>query len=204
LELAIVIIVVLAIVAILAFVLRRPGTKKSTPTRVVTLDITAHARQRMRERSVTEAMIQHVVSAPEREVATTYDDRNQWGFKTGNERDSVRLEGMWDGRVLKVWVPTDWQSHGRVIVKSVAWADVTVDVDVAPAAVGAIIGTRGATIKAIEARTGVTISRVGDARFRITAEERTAVEAARSEVAGISARARDPRGRPGGASRPHR
>jgi hypothetical protein len=67
-----------------------------------------HAEDRMRERSVSKADVEHALKNYVERVSTP--------------KNSVRYKGPGlDGRVLKVWVLPDRDPQDDKIVKSVAW-----------------------------------------------------------------------------------
>ncbi|GAA4157526.1 hypothetical protein GCM10022286_09240 [Gryllotalpicola daejeonensis] len=175
-----IVVVVLLFAGILTWLLVR--SRRRRPARAArALSLTPHAQQRMAERHVAASQILSVVVQPDRVVPTEYADFGAWGGPA--LKDSVRLEGEIDGRVLKVWVPTPWPPPVRtVVVKSVAWSEFVDTVRVPQRSVGRVIGRSGVTITAIERNSGANVSHVGGGVFRITAEDARAVGAAKRAV----------------------
>ncbi|GAA2175063.1 hypothetical protein GCM10009846_23430 [Agrococcus versicolor] len=166
--------VLLAAIALVALGGRRRRPRR--PPRTAEVRLTTHARERMGQRDVDLADLERVVREPHRVV----DDV---------EEGSVRLERDVGDDVLKVWVVAPWPPRQEVVVKSTAWQRV-VHGRIPRAAVGAVVGHRGATVQALERRTGarVSIDRASGA-VRVAAPTRAAAQAALREVEALARRA---------------
>lgn len=139
--------VLLVAIALVALTGRRRRPARRRPPRApsgVGIRLTTHARERMALRGVSIADVEGAVRAPDRAEDVA-------------EEGSVRLERDVGDDVLKVWVVAPWPPAGDVVVKSTAWQRVAVG-RIARAAVGAVIGPRGATIGELQRRTGARIA----------------------------------------------
>ena len=73
------------------------------------IEFRQHARDRLRQRGITERQIREVLEAP---ASAAYDP----------DQVSVRLEGLVGNRILRVWVRAPWPpASDTVTVKSAAW-----------------------------------------------------------------------------------
>lgn len=173
--------VVAAAVALLAALSslrrRRPGRRRGphgrppeasaprwSPPAGVEVALTKHAIERMAQRGVERSQLDRTVRAPHRSRA---DER----------QGSIRLERDFGDRTLRVWVLPTEPGAGRVVVKTTAWHHRRTLV-VTPAAVGRIVGERGARVRAIEARSGARVSAGHDGTVRISGDSEAVVEAA--------------------------
>ncbi|QDZ15090.1 KH domain-containing protein [Humibacter ginsenosidimutans] len=165
-------VVVLALVIVLAVRARR---RQGPRARVgASVRYTNHARERMAQRGVTAVQLESVLAKPARV------DRDV-------EENSVRLEGDFDDRVLKVWVAEPWPSAGEIVVKSTAWNHVARFM-IPAGAVGRVKGRGGATIRSICLDTGAQISIEKNGAVRIHADDKAAVDAARRKVMSLARR----------------
>jgi predicted RNA-binding protein YlqC (UPF0109 family) len=179
---------VLVIVAIVRLS-RRPRRRPSRPVRPVRpteaprgapasvpIRYTRHAQERMDERGVWSGEIDAVLRTPAR-------------MERDRAEKSVRLEGDFEGRVLKVWVAEPWPPQDEVVVKSTAWNYVH-EMAIHPSAVGRVIGAKGATVKGIRSTTGAQISVNGDGTVRISGDtpEAVAEAARRVEIVAVAPR----------------
>lgn len=155
----------LLVVLLLLLATRRRGARARVAASV---RYTNHARQRMLERGVAEDQIESVLARPARV------DRDV-------EENSVRLEGDFDGRVLKVWVAEPWPGHDEIVVKSTAWTYV-IRFAIPARAVGRVKGRDGKTIQAICRETGAQISLDRSGLVRIRSGDRASAESARRKV----------------------
>jgi hypothetical protein len=165
--------VLLAVIALVAL-----GGRRRRPARVradARIRLTTHARERMVQRHVDLADLERVVRAPHRVVHDA-------------EEGSVRLERDVGDDLLKVWVVAPWPPPGEVVVKSTAWQRVVLG-RVPRGAVGAVVGRRGATVQAVERRTGarISIDRSSGA-VRVAAPTRAAATDALREVEALARR----------------
>jgi predicted RNA-binding protein YlqC (UPF0109 family) len=152
----------------------------------IAVRFTPHAAERMAERRVSESDVRKALARPSRVLATTYLDRgntsSDGALSEGEERDSLRVEKDFRGRMLKVWVPPDWRSVTPIVVKSVAWL-YRATLRVPPRRVGVIIGRGGETIKNLQAVYDVRVHverRSGI--VRIVGDDKDAVNRARQRV----------------------
>jgi Domain of unknown function (DUF4258) len=75
------------------------------------IEFRQHARDRLRQRRITEGQVRAVLEAP---TSATYDP----------DQVSVRLEGLVANRILRVWVRAPWPpASDTVTVKSAAWRE---------------------------------------------------------------------------------
>jgi len=170
---AILAIAVLAIVG--GILLRRPWQR---PPEVVerAARFTLHALERMAQRGVTGAQVREVLGQPDRAIPTTYTSPDV------GERDSVRLEKGFRRRILKVWVPTDWNSTDPVPVKSVAWQH-SETLRIPGSRAGRIIGAGGQTIRDLERTYDVRITVDGGLGMaRIVGDDAASVAGARRHI----------------------
>lgn len=73
------------------------------------IEFRQHARDRLRQRGITEKQVREVLEAP---LSATYDPNHV----------SMRLEGLVRNRILRVWVRAPWPpASDTVTVKSAAW-----------------------------------------------------------------------------------
>jgi hypothetical protein len=73
------------------------------------IEFRQHARDRLRQRGITERQVREVLEAP---ASAAYDP----------DQVSVRLEGLVGNRILRVWVRAPWPpASDTVTVKSAAW-----------------------------------------------------------------------------------
>ena len=73
------------------------------------IEFRQHARDRLKQRGITEKQIRAVLEAP---TSATYDPNQV----------SMRLEGLVRNRILRVWVRAPWPpASDTVTVKSAAW-----------------------------------------------------------------------------------
>jgi hypothetical protein len=73
------------------------------------IEFRQHARDRLRQRGITERQVREVLEAP---LSATYDPNQV----------SVRLEGLVANRITRVWVRAPWPpASDTVTVKSAAW-----------------------------------------------------------------------------------
>lgn len=124
---------------------------------------TNHARERMRERLVSEAEIETVLAGPARSVE---DPANR----------SVRLERDFGDRTLKVWVASPWPSVS-VVVKTTAWSYSSA-FRIPAEAVGLVIGRKGRTIEQLRAESGAQIRVEDGGAVHISADTKAAAEMA--------------------------
>lgn len=177
------------LIAVVVWLVRRAPRRPVAPSKV-SLAFTPHAQQRMLERHIAPEQVVRVIRSPEHAVPAEYLDLGARG--SPRPKDSVRLEGGVDGRVLKVWVPAPWPARGQVLIKSVAWADFEQTVRVPERSVGRVIGRGGANVRRIERETGASISHLGSGTFRMTAEDQRALSRAQRAIM-AAARPQPPR-----------
>lgn len=133
---------------------------------------TKHARERMREREITEGQVMVVLADPQRRTVDL-------------GKSSVRLERDFDGRTLKVWAVESEEE--QIVVKSAAWSYFCI-LRVPGECMGRIIGRQGRTVREIEGKTGARIYVRPGGTVRIRANDRGSAEAARTEVESIVSR----------------
>jgi len=137
--------------------------------------LTHHAKQRMVEREVSSAQIDHVVANPSRL------------FRDG-KNNSVRLEREVDGRTLRVWVAEPWPA-AKTVVKTTAWADFPLVFEIPAATAGRVIGRGGATVSRIQSDHHVRISIDHAGSVRVTAGDKASADAAKREILDLVSRA---------------
>lgn len=177
--------VVVAVVIIVGIVLLAVAHRRTARAKIA-VRFTSHAAERMTQRGVREDDVRKALARPSRVLATTYVDRggtsSDGPLSEGEERDSLRVEKNFRGRMLKVWVPPDWRSASPIVVKSVAWL-YTATLRMPPRRVGAIIGRGGETIKNLQAVYDVRVHverRSGI--VRIVGDDKDAVNRARGRI----------------------
>ncbi|MHA7985343.1 KH domain-containing protein [Rathayibacter sp. CAU 1779] len=161
---------VIVAIVLLAWAARRNARRHGRTLGAVGTPVryTAHARERMLQRGVDPRQLESVLVKPARVLR----DRGE---------DSVRLEGDFDGRLLKVWVAEPWPSTSEVVVKSTAWTYVA-EFPIVPGAVGRVKGRGGQTIQAICRESGAQITVERSGAVRITAGDQASVESARRSI----------------------
>ncbi|NNC12006.1 DUF4258 domain-containing protein [Planctomonas sp. JC2975] len=147
---------------------RRSGRRPGAGGVAAPIRYTAHARERMLQRGVDRQQLESVLARPARVLHDPAEN-------------SVRLEGDFDGRVLKVWVAEPWPSAGEAVVKSTAWTYVA-EFRIVPGAVGRVKGKGGQTIQAICRESGAQIAVDRSGAVRITAGDKASVESARRKI----------------------
>lgn len=160
---AVVVVIVVVIVVGIALLVRRRPTSVGLPIRYTT-----HARERMQQRGVDAADIERVLARPARVLPDAGEN-------------SVRLEGDFRGRLLKVWVVAPWPSKDEIVVKSTAW-NYVLEFTIPRNAVGRVVGKGGATIEGIRRMSGAQISVDRTGAVRINGGSAATVKAAKSEV----------------------
>jgi predicted RNA-binding protein YlqC (UPF0109 family) len=177
---AIVAVVIAVGIVLLAVAFRRTARQR------IPIRFTPHAAERMAERNVRDDDVRKALARPSRVLATTYVDRGNASTDVSSsdreERDSLRIEKDFRGRMLKVWVPTDWRSSRPIVVKSVAWL-YRATLRVSPGRVGVIIGRGGETIKNLQQvyDVRVHVERLSGV-VRIAGDDKDAVNRARRRV----------------------
>lgn len=157
--------VVAAIIAVAAFLGKRPNRARQHPP--VPVHYTKHSKERMVQRGVTQQEIERVLAAPQR---ATRDESS----------GSVRLERDYPGRVLKVWVVAPWPATSEIVVKTTAWN--FIEEFAIPAGTAAhVIGKNGARVRSISQETNARIS-VKNTSVRIEGGSAATVAAAKSDV----------------------
>lgn len=128
----------------------------------VAVRFTRHALKRMELRGVTPAEVRAVLAGPAR-------------HERDSLKNSVRLEGDYEGRILKVWVVEPWPASAEVIVKSTAWhyyATLTISAK----QVRRLIGHRGEAIRRLRDEFNAQISVESDGTVRISGRDKATTE----------------------------
>lgn len=133
---------------------------------------THHARQRMNERGVSVTQVEAVLADPTRQIYDT-------------QKNSVRLERDFGGRILKVWVVEPWPATSEIVIKTTAWK-YQVTLSLPPTAVGRVIGRGGANVKGIQDQYGVRIKVNRDGTVRVIAGDQASLDAAQRQILTIS------------------
>lgn len=169
---------VIALAALIVFLglrRRRKHRQAAKSPRGLSVHLTTHVSQRMRERGVTRQEIHTVLAAPDR-------------YLRDSAERSVRLERDFGDRILKVWVAEPWPATKEIVVKSTAWQHTT-SLAIPIERIGRLVGRGGANIGRLRTETGAHIHVDDDGTVRITGDSQHIVALARQRVAEFVAEA---------------
>lgn len=148
----------------------------------VAIHYTAHAKQRMMERGIHASQVESVLANPARRVRDHLEN-------------SVRLEGDYDDRILKVWVAEPWPAAEVAVIKSTAWKHVTT-LNIPTGQIGRVIGRDGAAIQRLRGETGAQILVNQDGTIRISAGDEATLDSVRQRIVAMTGPRRNRKDQP--------